>query len=405
MNAVAVTESDVNIKTPDGTRRLLLRAPGDRHGAGRAGLAGHLRAAAGVPPDGQAARRVRLFGAGGESVLSRQEGADRADSGAATPIPQLMPLAQALNETTHMTDAKAFIAWLDQQPSVAKNRKIGTQGYCMGGPMAFRTAAAVPDRVGAVASFHGGGLVTPNRRTARICRRRRPRRSSSSRSPRTTTSARPTRRRAEGDVRQGEPARGDRGLRGRRARLVPARFAASTTSRRPRRRGAACSRCTEKRWPEHRVRQPGPRRTRKHEEKHEEDFPSSCLFCDLRVFVVAFVLADLGRVALADQPEALRRFNVTRRRPGSCRRGDRHRDPRRGHIRRVLPRRSHAGSCATLLVHPQRRRRATAGRADADDCLDPSLGWQHRLRDEGEGPERPATGRTVRSRSSRRVRA
>ena len=71
-----------------------------------------------------------------------------------------MPLAQALNETTHMTDAKAFIAWLDQQASVAKNRKIGTQGYCMGGPIAFRTAAAVPDRVGAVASFHGGGLVT-----------------------------------------------------------------------------------------------------------------------------------------------------------------------------------------------------------------------------------------------------
>jgi carboxymethylenebutenolidase len=71
-----------------------------------------------------------------------------------------VPLAQTLSETTHMTDATAFIAWLDQQPAVAKNRKVGTQGYCMGGPMAFRTAAAVPDRVGAVASFHGGGLVT-----------------------------------------------------------------------------------------------------------------------------------------------------------------------------------------------------------------------------------------------------
>jgi carboxymethylenebutenolidase len=59
-----------------------------------------------------------------------------------------------------MTDAKAFIGWLDQQASVAKNRKMGTQGYCMGGPMAFRTSAAVPDRVGAVGSFHGGGLVT-----------------------------------------------------------------------------------------------------------------------------------------------------------------------------------------------------------------------------------------------------
>ena len=59
-----------------------------------------------------------------------------------------------------MTDAKAFMGWLEKQASVAKNRKMGTQGYCMGGPMAFRTAAAVPDRVGAVASFHGGGLVT-----------------------------------------------------------------------------------------------------------------------------------------------------------------------------------------------------------------------------------------------------
>src|SRR5207237_2511 len=83
-----------------------------------------------------------------------------AEAGGATPIEQVRPLAQGLNETTHMTDAKAFIAWLDQQPSVAKNRKVGTQGYCMGGPIAFRTAAAVPDRVGAVASFHGGGLVT-----------------------------------------------------------------------------------------------------------------------------------------------------------------------------------------------------------------------------------------------------
>src|SRR5260221_5511336 len=73
-----------------------------------------------------------------------------------------MPLDQGLNETTQMTDAKAFIGWLDRQPSVAKNRKMGTQGYCMGGPIAFRTAAAVPDRVGAIASFHGGGLVTTN---------------------------------------------------------------------------------------------------------------------------------------------------------------------------------------------------------------------------------------------------
>src|SRR5262249_1143509 len=90
----------------------------------------------------------------------RVKKAPTAEAGATTPIAQLTPLAQGLNETTHTTDAKAFIAWLDQQPSVNKNRKVGTQGYCMGGPIAFRTAAAVPDRVGAVASFHGGGLVT-----------------------------------------------------------------------------------------------------------------------------------------------------------------------------------------------------------------------------------------------------
>jgi carboxymethylenebutenolidase len=90
----------------------------------------------------------------------RTKKAPTASAGAATPISEVRPLAGTLNETTQMTDAKAFIAWLDEQKSVAKNRKIGTQGYCMGGPMAFRTAAAVPDRVGAVATFHGGGLVT-----------------------------------------------------------------------------------------------------------------------------------------------------------------------------------------------------------------------------------------------------
>jgi carboxymethylenebutenolidase len=94
----------------------------------------------------------------------RVKKAPTAEKGAATAIPELMPLAQAMTEQTNMTDAKAFIAWLDQQPSVAKNKKVGTQGYCMGGPLAFRTAAAVPDRVGAIGSFHGGGLVnnTPN---------------------------------------------------------------------------------------------------------------------------------------------------------------------------------------------------------------------------------------------------
>ncbi len=57
-------------------------------------------------------------------------------------------------------DAAAYIAWLDTQPQVDKSKKIGTQGYCMGGPLVVKTAATVPERVGAGASFHGGGLVT-----------------------------------------------------------------------------------------------------------------------------------------------------------------------------------------------------------------------------------------------------
>jgi len=57
-------------------------------------------------------------------------------------------------------DAVAYIAFLDAQSQVNKAKKIGTQGYCMGGPLVVRTAAAIPDRIGAGASFHGGGLVT-----------------------------------------------------------------------------------------------------------------------------------------------------------------------------------------------------------------------------------------------------
>src|SRR5262245_24956971 len=159
VNAVAVTEADVNVKTPDGTCDAYFVHPAT--GSAAAVL---------IWPDifglRPAFRQMgKRLAETGYSVLVvnpfyRVKKAPTADQGAATPIQQLLPLAQALNETTHMTDAKAFIGWMDQQASVAKNRKVGTQGYCMGGPMAFRTAAAVPDRVGAVASFHGGGLVT-----------------------------------------------------------------------------------------------------------------------------------------------------------------------------------------------------------------------------------------------------
>jgi carboxymethylenebutenolidase len=159
-NAVTVTESEVEIKTADGTADCYFAHPASGTGAGVL-----------VWPDifglRPAFRQMgKRLAESGYSVLVvnpfyRTKKAPTADAGSATNIQQLMPLAQALNETTHMADAKAFIAWLDGQASVAKNRKIGTQGYCMGGPIAFRTAAAVPDRVGAVGSFHGGGLVTP----------------------------------------------------------------------------------------------------------------------------------------------------------------------------------------------------------------------------------------------------
>ena len=159
VDAVTVTEADVTVKTPNGTADCYFVHP-----------ASGTAAAVLVWPDifglrpafRQMAKRLAETG---YSVLVvnpfyRTKKAPTADKGAATPIPEVMPLAQSLNEMTHMTDAKAFVAWLDQQPSVAKNRKIGTQGYCMGGPIAFRTAAAVPDRIGAVGSFHGGPLVT-----------------------------------------------------------------------------------------------------------------------------------------------------------------------------------------------------------------------------------------------------
>jgi carboxymethylenebutenolidase len=65
-----------------------------------------------------------------------------------------------LNAATAKTDAKALIAWLDSQSSVDTKRKLGTAGYCMGGPLVFETAAVSPARIGAAATFHGGGLVT-----------------------------------------------------------------------------------------------------------------------------------------------------------------------------------------------------------------------------------------------------
>jgi carboxymethylenebutenolidase len=158
-NAVTVDEGEVTVATPDGSADGYFVHPAT--GTAPAVL---------VWPDifglRPAFRKMgKRLAESGYAVLVvnpfyRVKKAPTADAGTATSIQDLMPLARALNETTQTTDAKAFIAWLDGQKSVAKDRKVGTQGYCMGGPIAFRTAAAVPDRVAAVASFHGGGLVT-----------------------------------------------------------------------------------------------------------------------------------------------------------------------------------------------------------------------------------------------------
>jgi carboxymethylenebutenolidase len=158
-NAVTVTEAEVTVTTPDGVADCHFVHPASGTAPGVLMWPDIF----GLRPAFQ--KMGKRLAESGYAVLVvnpfyRVKKAPTAEAGGATPIQELMPLARALTETTQMTDAKAFIGWLDGQPSVAKDRKMGTQGYCMGGPIAFRTAAAVPDRVGAVGSFHGGGLVT-----------------------------------------------------------------------------------------------------------------------------------------------------------------------------------------------------------------------------------------------------
>src|SRR6056297_1349377 len=158
-NAAEVAENEVMIQTPDGRCDAYFVAP--RRGAHAAVL---------IWPDifglRPAFRQMgKRLAQSGYSVLVvnpfyRTQQAPTAAKGASTPIGEVIPLARSLNAATHTSDAKAFIAWLDTQPQVDTNRDIGTTGYCMGGPIVMRTAAAVADRVGAGATFHGGGLVT-----------------------------------------------------------------------------------------------------------------------------------------------------------------------------------------------------------------------------------------------------
>jgi carboxymethylenebutenolidase len=154
-NAQQTSEKDVEIKTPDGTADGYFVYPST--GSAAAVL---------IWPDIFGLRpamrtMAKRLASSGYSVLVVNPfyRVGKPTATGASPINEMLPFRKGMSPAGDMSDAKAFIAWLDQQPQVNRNRKIGTQGYCMGGPMTFHTASAVPDRVGAVASFHGGGLV------------------------------------------------------------------------------------------------------------------------------------------------------------------------------------------------------------------------------------------------------
>ncbi|GGX71672.1 hydrolase [Litorimonas cladophorae] len=161
--AAGITESDVLIETPDGTADAYFAHP--TTGAHAAvliwpdivGLRPAFKMMAKrLASDGYAALVVNPY--------YRQVKAPLVEVGQTFRDPavreKIIPYARALSQDTNRIDAKAFIAWLDAQPSVDTSRQIGTTGYCMGGPMTMITAATVPDRIGAGASFHGGGLAT-----------------------------------------------------------------------------------------------------------------------------------------------------------------------------------------------------------------------------------------------------
>ena len=162
-NAADLAEADVDIKTPDGTADAFFVHP--KQGKHPAVL---------IWPDIFGLRptfkdMARRLADSGYSVLVvnpfyRVQKAPTAPEHPNFQDPAtrdaLMGLMNSLSPMSEVTDAKAFVTWLDAQPAVDKKKKMGTTGYCMGGPFTLRTAAAFPDRVGAGASFHGGGLVT-----------------------------------------------------------------------------------------------------------------------------------------------------------------------------------------------------------------------------------------------------
>lgn len=153
----------VTIDTPDGAAEAFFAAPGQgRHPAvliwpDIAGLRGAFVAmATRLAAAGYAVLAVNHYYRSSKLPILETFDEWRTDEGKQ----RIAPMRKALTPQAITSDAAAFIAWLDAQDQVDPARKIGTTGYCMGGPFTFRTAAAVPDRVGVIGSFHGGGLVT-----------------------------------------------------------------------------------------------------------------------------------------------------------------------------------------------------------------------------------------------------
>ncbi len=159
-----VVERDVDVKTPDGTADAVLFHP----------ATGGPWPAVLIWPDILGLRAVfrqmgRRLAAQGYVVLVpnpfyRARRAPVIDAGFDFSKPEdkakVFPLAAALTPETTARDAPAFLAFLDAQPQTNTVAKAGVQGYCMGGPLTFRTAAAVPDRIAAAATCHGANLVT-----------------------------------------------------------------------------------------------------------------------------------------------------------------------------------------------------------------------------------------------------
>ena len=159
-NAQAVTESEIDVTTPDGVSDSYFVHPssGSHPGVLIWPDAFGLR-----PAKRQMAKRLAESGYA-VLVVNQYYRSQRAPIVNTTNFAEvsdtLRPLMGTLNAETQVRDARAFIGFLDRQQAVDSNRKMGTMGYCMGGPFTMRTAASLPDRVGAAASFHGGGLVT-----------------------------------------------------------------------------------------------------------------------------------------------------------------------------------------------------------------------------------------------------